>query len=897
MIRPDLPVVALADLPGGPDPVVLCASARLAVDLRRAHGASRANSGAATWRALQSSTPALFLDALVSRALLRGEIPPEVLAGVFLGAVQERNLWELAIARDAGAAAGLFDREGMALAGMEAAGQQRQWRLEVPDALHTEEYRAYLRWRDDVALACRKGGWRGIDDILGVRIGCVERGIGGLPKRVGIAGFVLPDPQTARLLQSLEARGVHLFRVDFGHPRAAQGRAVGCADTEAECRAAADWARRRLAAAGPGTCRLRIAVAGLAVRRRRLDAALADALGGPGGAAYEFIDGEPLAGQPLIATALALLHTYAFPRRIAQADLGPLLCAPGWSSDVDEADRRAAIEAGLRQTLPAETTLEHVHAAIGRLPEGRAAPALLDALGAILEAARQARRRQTASAWAEAFLSLLERVGWPGQRPLTSGEAAATLQFREVVLGLARLDGILGRVDRGEALRQVRGQCRDLPFRRPRPRSAAVEVCDLDDAVAGAVDGLWVMGLNEGDWPPGPRPNPLLPAELQRRAGIPSARADLLAAAARERQALWLASAPEVIASWARQEGERPLRPSPLLTDMAAVRAEFPAPALPTPARMEYVDDHQAPPLSAAEEVRGGTALLAAQAACPAWAFHHYRLGAAVLPTPTFGLDALARGRLLHRALEVFWHRRGLDDLVAMDVATRARETERVVALALEAHERRAGEPLPERLRALEAARLGELLATWLSFESTRGPFRVRACEERHRLDIEGVGIDVVVDRVDELEDGRLAIIDYKSGRSDRSASWAAARIAEPQLPIYAALAFPDREVVAVALARVVREDAAFLGVAAADELLPGVGGLESQRRRYPAADFPDWNALRLLWAERLRAVAREFRDGLATVSVDDAKDLAYCPVLPLLRLAEREAQAEAAGS
>ena len=135
MIRPDLPVLPLAELPGGPEPVVLCATARLATDLRRAHGEAQAARGATTWRALQSSTPALWLDHLVSRALLSGEIPPEAAAGAFLGHVQERNLWELAIARDAGAAAELFDREGMALAAMEAASLQRAWRIEVPEVL------------------------------------------------------------------------------------------------------------------------------------------------------------------------------------------------------------------------------------------------------------------------------------------------------------------------------------------------------------------------------------------------------------------------------------------------------------------------------------------------------------------------------------------------------------------------------------------------------------------------------------------------------------------------------------------------------------------------------------------------------------------------------------------
>jgi exodeoxyribonuclease-5 len=200
---------------------------------------------------------------------------------------------------------------------------------------------------------------------------------------------------------------------------------------------------------------------------------------------------------------------------------------------------------------------------------------------------------------------------------------------------------------------------------------------------------------------------------------------------------------------------------------------------------------------------------------------------------------------------------------------------------------------LPPRLRQLEERHLRELLAVWLEVEAQRLPFRVIACEERHELDIEGLPVRVVVDRVDQLDDGRLMVIDYKSGRNDSADTWAAERIGEPQLPIYAALAFPDREVAAVALARVTRDDPAFLGVAESDGLLPGLKALDQQRKRYAEDEFPDWSALRRLWAERITGLAREVRDGTAAVVFEDEKMLAYCDVLPLLRVAERQQQWE----
>jgi exodeoxyribonuclease-5 len=306
---------------------------------------------------------------------------------------------------------------------------------------------------------------------------------------------------------------------------------------------------------------------------------------------------------------------------------------------------------------------------------------------------------------------------------------------------------------------------------------------------------------------------------------------------------------------------------------------------------LERLHDAKAPPVGASERVRGGTALLAAQAVCPAWGFYQYRLGAAVLPAPTFGLDARARGSLLHTALEEFWRGRGLADLTQMDAAARDAEIQRVVALALAEFERRAGEALPPRLRQLEAQRLCALLAVWLDLEARRPPFRVIACEEKQELDIEGLPMRVVIDRIDQLDDGRLVVIDYKSGRAVSADTWADARMREPQLPIYAALAFPDRELAAVALARVTRDEPAFLGVGQDTGLLPGLKSLEEQRWRYTEDEFPDWSALRGLWAERITGVAREVRDGIAAVVFADENDLLYCDVRPLLRIAERRTQ------
>jgi exodeoxyribonuclease-5 len=102
--------------------------------------------------------------------------------------------------------------------------------------------------------------------------------------------------------------------------------------------------------------------------------------------------------------------------------------------------------------------------------------------------------------------------------------------------------------------------------------------------------------------------------------------------------------------------------------------------------------------------------------------------------------------------------------------------------------------------------------------------------------------------------------------------------------------------VAAVALARVTREEAAFYGVAESEGLLPNVKALDQQRRRYGDDDFPDWTALRAVWAERIREVAREVKAGVAAVVFEKESDLQYCEVKPLLRLADRQQQIDAEG-
>jgi exodeoxyribonuclease-5 len=150
------------------------------------------------------------------------------------------------------------------------------------------------------------------------------------------------------------------------------------------------------------------------------------------------------------------------------------------------------------------------------------------------------------------------------------------------------------------------------------------------------------------------------------------------------------------------------------------------------------------------------------------------------------------------------------------------------------------------------------------------------------------------IDRIDQLEDGRLLVIDYKTGATIDTKNWASERITEPQLPIYAAIAKTDEGPVAgVVFAKVLMKDPAWTGLAEHDRMLPKLTGLDSKagRKLFAEADFPDWPSVLAHWSERIYAITKEIKAGDAGVRFINEKDLQYCDVRPILRLSERQTQ------
>ena len=174
------------------------------------------------------------------------------------------------------------------------------------------------------------------------------------------------------------------------------------------------------------------------------------------------------------------------------------------------------------------------------------------------------------------------------------------------------------------------------------------------------------------------------------------------------------------------------------------------------------------------------------------------------------------------------------------------------------------------------------IIGEWMGLERQRKPFLVVDQEEIRSVEVGGIEVNIRVDRVDRLEDGKLIILDYKSGECG-PADWAGARPDEPQLPIYAITA--EAEVAAVLFARLRTGDLGFRGLAESPDIVPGIRVPESQP---PIAQtISDWRAV-------LDDLGRGFREGRAHVDPKDpAKTCRYCELPSLCRISQGTVELE----
>jgi ATP-dependent helicase/nuclease subunit B len=886
---------------------LVTASQRLARHLASTYGAAQQAQGAPVWEAPDILPWQQWLERFwqESFGLLDADTPQ-----LLLSDFQEQTLWEEVIR--AADSEPLLQVPAAARSAREAWQLLHAWKLTIPRSQETasEDVSAFARWAKAYGQRCTGGNWLDsarLPDAVRNAIAAgrltpcmdaqVSREAGRRerppPRSLIIAGFDELTPQQEELLRAMRAAGVTVTPLTPADQTARVAR-VGYDDRRTEIHAAAAWARAALEA---GQTRIGVVVPDLSVQRatvvRLFDEALLPAALLPGAEVvrpYNVSLGESLASRPVIHAALLLLEFGTGSLPVAR--LGMLLRSPFLAGAVSEASARAQLDALLRQegeeTVSISALLRRANTELAK-PQA-AAPQMYTQLRAWRDNIPARSKQFIPSAWSEQFAALLKLAGWPGDGPLDSDSHQAVMAWRELLAAFAAQDVVSARSNYAEALATLRRMAGERVFQ-PQTPAAPVQVLGLLEASGLDFDSLWVMGLDDEGWPPSPRPNPFLPLDLQRTRGLPHASAERELEFARRLTERLAACAGNVVFSHPLNSGDEKRRASPLLQAFPELLpSDFPASYPGLAAQLfaaraiETLSDEQAPALAPGSAVKGGTHLFQYQAACPFRAFATLRLDARAPEEPEPGLDAKARGMLLHSALEVLWNALGSHAaLCAMAEGALMDAISAAVHAALEELARDRSQTLTGRFRDIEARRLTRLLRAWLEEEKQRAPFKVVAAEQKTTIKLGGLVVEGRMDRVDELDDGTRVILDYKSGET-KIKKWEGERPDEPQLPLYAVDMHKRQPVAAALFAQLRAGDLAFNGLAARTGIAPKVK---------PAGDSEAaWQAQLDAWQITLTTLAEAFRAGDARVDPKEfPQTCEHCGLQALCRVHERHPQ------
>ena len=771
--------------------------------MRAAFDARQRVGGRTAWEPARALSWPQWANALWSELVVDG-----VEGRLLLNAAQEHSVWRQIIAEDA-------THRSIGSADSLAELAQTAWQLAADyDATHrlrefamAHDSRIFAGWAEAFSKECVERAYLSAALLNGALLKHAQAGALVVPDSLELVGFgrVLPSQQA--LLAGLRERGVAVRerRLEAAGGAERLRASVVALNEEEERLLAARWVREFLEVrrAEGQAARVALVVPNLAEERATLEGVLravlapelqsidADLSSTP----WEFSVGVPLASLPMVVDALDLVRWTQGPLPVES--VSSLLLSPylgGNGTDARARDAATRLDASrLRRMLLLRSELDIAGVVeLARRDEVASnALAWLRDVQEFVQRSGDHKRPRGFAEWMELVRGVLLAANWPGDRALTAAEFEATRAWESVLDMLSTLDFSGRRVALASALEALELQAQKTMFAAP-STGAPVQVMGVNEAEGSAFDAVVFLHATDANWPAMERVHPLLPWTLQRALKMPGSDSAIGVERSRKLTEDLLRSSGSVLFSYAAEDENGKLRPSPLLSELEIEGVEAAALGVRAPAVEEVVseifaDERELPELPS-HEVRGGAAVLKLQAACGFLAFAELRLRATEPKGGTMGFDAGESGSLLHRVLQDFWREvKTQDRLRAMTFAERDEMLMRAVDAAL-----------PSRLQVrdgwdraylwVQKQRLRSLLQQWLDQELRRGPFAVSDVEREELVTVGPLTLDVRVDRVDLVEEG-MVLVDYKTGAAVDPKQWAGPRPDDPQLPLYTLLA------------------------------------------------------------------------------------------------------------
>lgn len=726
------------------------------------------------------------------------------------------------------------------------------------------------------------------------------------PKAIFLVGFLTLTPQQDHFVQRLRALGVD---IQLCEPQQLDARCIKqhkAHSNEEEIRSAAHWFKQRLASheKRDGPARMALIVPALENHRKTVARVLEETLaphallaGRVGESVeyrkgYAFAGGDKLAAFPWVRRALDLLSVRNLDNpsellsRILLNYAGPL--------DRGLRHAMAGLDLKLREDhgwlVPAQAFLGLLKSSLTSGAQNLAS--------SIHEFLLLSAEKRLPSEWADIFEQFIMSAGLLNEESLTRPGLHEWWAFQEALDIYRSLDAQMGLLPIDPAFRWLDEVCNARWHSEEASTSAVIQVLSPGEAVGLSFDYAWICGLHSKQMPEQTDPNPFLPLHRQVAAGVPSAcpRKNLKLSKLLL-DALMKISSNVVLSYPSHNEGAN-LIPSGLIKWKSldpVTYAANEAPAKQSPQIKLVSAQKDVFPAVSAEERRAlasAVSIVADSASDPLSAALIHRLHLKPFPAINAGLSGAVQGQLIHETLRHFWLEvRTSDRLHSLTEHDLQPRVANAVAEAMNRHKACTAERYGERLLRLERWRLTDLVLDWLAQEKEREePFEVVWAEMATTVKLGDLQFEVRIDRIDKVscKDGqvRYLLADYKSGKLLDFSGMNAAKLTEPQLPIYATFGdFTSLGIEApdgVALASVHPETLRFISRTSWTSDLLG------KNRQRPDTSQETWQYQLDCWRESVTSVVEGFMGGNSELHYRPHEYLGYhAHLAPLMRLGE----------
>lgn len=878
---------------------IVTANNRLAAYIHQLHAEKNLEAGEKAWVSADTLPWTLWLQRLWDQACVTGAVsqPP-----LLLTPEQERYLWERII-RQSVVGDSLRHVAGTVRHAQEAWGLVRAWRLPFSreEFSYNDNSAVFCNWAANYEQLCNERDWLSPADLVSALESSISGGSFRLSGRLLLCGFDELNPQQQQLLETLSDNGTSVSAIDLSGERGRSVR-VQFADPREELERMARWVRWQLEHHTGD--RIGLIVPRLAEQRegvlRALDEVLCPSSQRPGNEdqprPYNLSLGIPLSDYPIIKTALQLCS--CVPPILDIKTLGQVIRSPFIAQAETESAARALLDLKLRETGESTVALKRVLNYVDEESAPHFCPQLALRLKGWVSVMDKVPEHQPLGYWAKHFSEILTAVGWAASERTLSSEEYQTIEaWHSLLKSFYALDTVATVVPRRSAVALLMQLAEERMFQ-PKTDPVSVQVLGMLEAAGMEFDHLWILGLHAGVWPVVSHPNPFIPLPLQRKAQMPHSSAEREMMIATRVTNRLLASARDTVVSSPEHDGDETLMVSPLVGKLPSVDAAT-VPAWLGSKWLDLVhhsgslialEDDPVPALEAGQ-MRWGSTIFKLQSACPFRAFAELRLGARALDQTQLGLSAGVRGSLTHKVLEKVWAELvSQQQLLGKTEAGLRKLVKHSVKQVITSYAAKYTQTFTPRFRTLETERLTRQVMDWLEIEKQRSPFRVIFREKDYEVTIGGLRLKVRVDRVDELSDGKLLVVDYKTGEV-RFSQWSGERPDEPQLPLYALAV--EGHVAGVVFAQLKSGCMNWLGLGEEPDLVPGAIDYQQWTQ---GGDFPSWHDLLESWRDTLERLGSEFCAGEAKVDPKEfPKTCRYCELQSLCRIGEQRLLSEQA--